>query len=92
MFFSPKGDVFATMKAVFWNKTVVGFGLCKSLLLGTRPEGHDERPQATDFMSGGFSGFCFNYFACKQFTTVTALILMRRDALNVRKASLSKSQ
>jgi hypothetical protein len=46
-FFSPKGDVFATMKAVFWNKTVLGFWTVQELALwhkdgrtGRRAEGH----------------------------------------------------
>ena len=56
-FFSPKGVVFATMKAEFWNKTVVGSGLCKSLLLGTRPEEQDVGPKATAIMSGVFQVF-----------------------------------
>jgi len=32
-FFSPKGDVFASMKAVFWNKTVLGFWTVQELAL-----------------------------------------------------------
>ena len=32
-FFSPKGGVFATMKAVFWNKTVLGFRPVQELAL-----------------------------------------------------------
>ena len=46
-FFSPKGDVFATMKAVFWNKTGLGFWTVQELALrhkarrtGRRTEGH----------------------------------------------------
>ena len=31
--FSPKGDVFATMMAVFWNKTVLGFRPVQELAL-----------------------------------------------------------
>lgn len=33
MFFSPKGEVFATMKAVFWNKTGLGFWTVQELAL-----------------------------------------------------------
>jgi len=33
LFFSPKGDVFATMKAVFWHKTVLRFWTVRELAL-----------------------------------------------------------
>ena len=49
--------VFATMMAEFQHETVLDFGLCKSLLLGTRPEGQDVGPQATAIMNGVFMVF-----------------------------------
>ena len=46
------GDVFATMKAVFWNKTVLFFWTVQELrkLLGTRPGEQDVGPKATAIM------------------------------------------
>ena len=51
--------VFATMMAEFQHETVLGFGLCKSLLSGTRPEGQDVRPKVSAIMSGVFLVFVF---------------------------------
>ena len=57
-FFSPKGDVFATMKAVFWNKTILGFRPVQELALrhkdgrtGCGAEGHSHHEWC-------FCGFC----------------------------------
>ena len=64
-FFSAKRGVFATMMAEFQHETVLDFGLCKSLLLGTRLEGQDVRPKVSAIMSGVFVVFCLQkrYFA-----------------------------
>ena len=45
------------MKADFGTKPYWACGLCKSLRLGTRPEGQDVGPQATAIMSGVFMVF-----------------------------------
>ena len=58
-FFSPKGDVFATMKAVFWNKTGLGFWTVQELALKHKTEEQDVRPKATAIMSGVFLVFVF---------------------------------
>ena len=60
-FFSPKGGVFATMTAVFWNKTVLDFWTVQELALkhkagrtGRWAEGHSHREWC-------FYCFCFHH-------------------------------
>ena len=52
-------DVFATMKAVFWNKTVLGLRPVQELALRHRDGRTGRWPKATAFMSGVFMVFVF---------------------------------
>ena len=57
-FFSPKGDVFATMKAVFWNKTVLGFWTVQEHALRHKARRTGRRAEGHRLHEWGFYGFC----------------------------------
>ena len=59
-FFSPKGDVFTTMKAEFWNKTVLGFGTVQELALKHKAERTGRWAEGHSNHEWCFYCFCFH--------------------------------
>lgn len=57
-FFSPKGGVFATMKAVFWNKTVLGFWAVQELALKHKTGRTGRWAKGQSHHEWCFYGFC----------------------------------
>ena len=71
---SPKGDVFATMKAVFWSKTVLGFRPVQELALRHKDGRTECGAKGHSLHEWCFYCFCFHHINFRRLNQFSFII------------------